>query len=82
MKSILRSNELFAFCCQTCYLQAAFNGFGTAVDKKAVLQLTGSNLGKSLRQISHRTVEQHLAAHRHSMQLFFHSLDNFRMTMT
>ena len=81
MESILGCYEFFALRCQTSHLQAALHSLCTAVYEKAVLQLTRSDVCQRLCKVGHRTVEQHLAAHRHSVQLLLHRLDNLRMTM-
>ena len=81
MEGILGCYKFFALRCQTSHLQAALHSLCAAVNEKAVLQLTRSDVCQRLCEVGHRTVEQHLAAHRHSVQLLLHSLDNPRMTM-
>ena len=81
MEGILGCYKFFALRCQTSHLQAALHSLCAAVNEKAVLQLTRSDVCQRLCKVGHRTVEQHLAAHRHSVQLLLHRLDNLRMTM-
>ena len=79
MKGIPHRNGFEFSGCVACQFQGHANRTGAAGCKQYPVQVTGGQLGKSLREVYRRKIRKSSRTKRKLVQLFFYSLNDIRM---